>query len=520
MSLFFQLFFFCLFLIFTSAHVQSNELQLINIEKQRKSSPFEISLENQRSKETIGYLMELLQTDELYGKWFRTDTQVKKSNSPKEGYSTILQLTRQESRSNNSGIKFCYYGTTNNDETVLCLKLLNFVSLMQESHFEEPEMMITKQNMIVSVDDTGDRGLPIECSINLTIRFRNKASTKLFIPNHNMDIDKDNLVVEFETESFEYPLNFKIRGIFPKYDLSLSDVLDYFIDIVLVGFTIQLLAAHWVSEALSSSFQQISLGKLIVIHTFDIYVAFQYWIGYIISIRPIKSIPAPSVMMILAFMTSVLHAVAQRQKKINQPGYSLVTSINYIFWLILSTGLILFSLIFKENKLILIFGCLHEVPQIIQNYIMQTKHTWNFIMFGFLSLPKLLYIAWVLEFSDVILGYNCSTELKIFIFLVALQFLVLLIQMKRPRIFVSPKNFYQIYHNLNSGTQEEICSICLDASQPTSNKKEHHCKKEEPDGSVKIITPCKHLFHTKCLKNWMKQNPICPYCRVHLPPII
>jgi len=94
--------------------------------------------------------------------------------------------------------------------------------------------------------------------------------------------DLSQLALKLTIQSNDCAIDLNARVIPAVYQMSLVDILDYFIDIVLVGFTVQLLAAHWVSETLSSGYQQISLGKLIVIHAFDFYVAFQYWIGYIV----------------------------------------------------------------------------------------------------------------------------------------------------------------------------------------------------------------------------------------------
>lgn len=33
-----------------------------------------------------------------------------------------------------------------------------------------------------------------------------------------------------------------------------------------------------------------------------------------------------------------------------------------------------------------------------------------------------------------------------------------------------------------------------------------------------MITPCKHVFHTDCLEEWMDSKPECPVCRTPLPP--
>lgn len=34
-----------------------------------------------------------------------------------------------------------------------------------------------------------------------------------------------------------------------------------------------------------------------------------------------------------------------------------------------------------------------------------------------------------------------------------------------------------------------------------------------------MVTPCRHIFHTDCLENWMKFRLQCPICREDLPPL-
>ena len=34
-----------------------------------------------------------------------------------------------------------------------------------------------------------------------------------------------------------------------------------------------------------------------------------------------------------------------------------------------------------------------------------------------------------------------------------------------------------------------------------------------------MITPCHHLFHSRCLEIWLEQKNECPYCRQKIPPL-
>jgi hypothetical protein len=50
-------------------------------------------------------------------------------------------------------------------------------------------------------------------------------------------------------------------------------------------------------------------------------------------------------------------------------------------------------------------------------------------------------------------------------------------------------------------TDEKSCSICLDEFVPESQL---------------YTIPCKHLFHTDCLKDWVAENYKCPVCRCEI----
>ncbi|KAL2498242.1 Ubiquitin--protein ligase [Abeliophyllum distichum] len=52
--------------------------------------------------------------------------------------------------------------------------------------------------------------------------------------------------------------------------------------------------------------------------------------------------------------------------------------------------------------------------------------------------------------------------------------------------------------NINSGS----CMICLD---------------EFPIGSKAICMPCSHMFHSSCLKKWLRTSHYCPICRFEIP---
>lgn len=58
------------------------------------------------------------------------------------------------------------------------------------------------------------------------------------------------------------------------------------------------------------------------------------------------------------------------------------------------------------------------------------------------------------------------------------------------------------YYSENGVNTVSDCVICMSAINP----KEDY-----------LITPCNHIYHSNCLKEWMEMKMDCPTCRSHLP---
>ncbi|CAD8094451.1 unnamed protein product [Paramecium sonneborni] len=61
--------------------------------------------------------------------------------------------------------------------------------------------------------------------------------------------------------------------------------------------------------------------------------------------------------------------------------------------------------------------------------------------------------------------------------------------------------FVTMDNQIQSNELQDNCAICLD---PLSNKQ-----------PIKY-TPCKHIFHAKCIEKWLQKNQFCPFCRFDL----
>lgn len=46
--------------------------------------------------------------------------------------------------------------------------------------------------------------------------------------------------------------------------------------------------------------------------------------------------------------------------------------------------------------------------------------------------------------------------------------------------------------------ENEVCSICCDEVLPKT--------------LIRRMPECKHMFHQRCIDNWLKMKPICPNC--------
>eukprot|EP00271_Cylindrocystis_brebissonii_P007345 TRINITY_DN20736_c0_g1_i1.p1 TRINITY_DN20736_c0_g1~~TRINITY_DN20736_c0_g1_i1.p1 ORF type:complete len:732 (+),score=135.19 TRINITY_DN20736_c0_g1_i1:651-2846(+) len=63
-----------------------------------------------------------------------------------------------------------------------------------------------------------------------------------------------------------------------------------------------------------------------------------------------------------------------------------------------------------------------------------------------------------------------------------------------------------------NGASDESCSAldCVICMAPVD---------DAPRSTLRMVTPCEHLFHTGCLQRWMDIKMECPTCRRPLPPI-
>lgn len=96
-----------------------------------------------------------------------------------------------------------------------------------------------------------------------------------------------------------------------------------------------------------------------------------------------------------------------------------------------------------------------------------------------------------------------TTSLLLVFYLLFQATIVVLQQTLGPRFFI-PKQFLPAKYDYRRGfpLQEMECVICM----------------ESIEGDY-MVTPCNHVFHPKCLEQWMDFKMDCPTCRSTLPPL-
>ena len=62
-----------------------------------------------------------------------------------------------------------------------------------------------------------------------------------------------------------------------------------------------------------------------------------------------------------------------------------------------------------------------------------------------------------------------------------------------------PIKYYK-YLGAKNGNSSSLCTICIE---------------EFKEGKSKVsFTPCQHVFHYKCLKDWLMKNVLNPKCQI------
>lgn len=177
------------------------------------------------------------------------------------------------------------------------------------------------------------------------------------------------------------------------------------------------------------------------------------------------------------------------------------------------------------------------VPQITRNIINNTIDTLSPGYIIGVSIAKLYTPIYLFTYKSNFLVVKTNNFFGIILVLnVSFQVIILFLQrmFERPRLFL-PKSllperydyFRKVPQNVldNAANGRLECVICMEhvnVPQEGNSGNEHvseECALEEGNGSQYMITPCDHVYHKKCLTQWLDCKLECPFCRAPVPPL-
>ena len=195
------------------------------------------------------------------------------------------------------------------------------------------------------------------------------------------------------------------------------------------------------------------------------------------------------------------------------------------FYVALAVVLLVLYASRDEPSLILLAASSYWVPQIIRNVKTNAREpVCDHYLYG-MAISRLLLPAYLLLVQDALPrvlmvpstnAITPSARLKVFVSLVVWQVvqvaLLKLQRLKGARCFVPdylvPKPYdYQRdpAHILRAaGAEGPECAICMGPVNAVTGEF--------------MVTPCDHMFHEICLRQWMDLKMECPVCRAALPP--
>ena len=217
-----------------------------------------------------------------------------------------------------------------------------------------------------------------------------------------------------------------------------------------------------------------------------------------------------------------------------------------LFYVFLFTTLISVKIWYSYFFFTFILFASTWICQIIYSAKQGTKQPMSYLYIVSASSSKICICFYLKAFKNNIFGYRPNyTKVFIVSSVIIIEAIILCLQKYLGAKFIIPKKFrkqgYNYYRNENEITEndKEIeCVICLDKignisiyeDDKINNNKRNYIKREFikyieklKEKQVKkgnyMLTPCHHLFHTKCLESWLNVKNQCPCCRQKIPPL-
>ena len=186
------------------------------------------------------------------------------------------------------------------------------------------------------------------------------------------------------------------------------------------------------------------------------------------------------------------------------------------------------------------------IGQIIYSSKKGTKPPMSYSYIFFVTLFKMIIPIYLKCYSNSIFSFR-PNYLKVFILNGVMVFEAIVLSLQKllgPKFFYFKKykqpkyNYFRKKSEITENDLEQECVICLENIGkiteyivPNKNKNEKFdLEKKINDFISKIkninknekpfmVTPCHHIFHSRCLELWLEQKNECPYCRAKIPPL-
>ena len=186
------------------------------------------------------------------------------------------------------------------------------------------------------------------------------------------------------------------------------------------------------------------------------------------------------------------------------------------------------------------------IGQIIYSARKGTKPPMSYSYIFFVTLFKMIIPIYLKCYSNSIFSFR-PNYLKVFILTGVMVFEAIVLSLQKllgPKFFYFKKykqpkyNYFRKKSEISESELEQECVICLENIgkiteyiEPKKNKNEKfNLEKKINDFISKMkninknerpfmVTPCHHIFHSRCLELWLEQKNECPYCRAKIPPL-